>query len=127
MQVMPYELTWEPSGVYRRYMGDVSIAERRASFDEICADRRFDTLRYTITDYLAVGRYETSQRATAEIAAMHIGPLITNPRIAIAAVAVRPDIVAAIGEFMDHGFTRAPYRIFGSVEEARHWIDAGSP
>ena len=127
MQVMPYELTWEPSGVYRRYMGDVSIAERRASFDEICADRRFDTLRYTITDYLAVGRYETSQRATAEIAAMHIGPLITNPRIAIAAVAVRPDIVAAIGEFMDHGFTRAPYRIFGSVEEARHWIDAGAP
>ncbi len=127
MRSMPYELTWEPSGVYRRYTGDVSIAERRASLDDICSDRRFDTLRYAITDYLAVGRYETSHRATAEIAALHIGPLITNPRIAIAAVAVRPDIVAAIGDFIDLGFTRAPYRIFGSLEEARRWVDAGSP
>ena len=44
-----------------------------------------------------------------------------------AAVAVRPDIVAAIGDFIDLGFTRAPYRIFGSLEEARRWVDAGSP
>jgi hypothetical protein len=124
---MPYKLTWEQSGVYRQYLGNVSIAERRASFDEICGDRRFDDLRYTITDYLAVEKYEVTEPATAEIAALHIGPLATNPRIAMAAVATRSDIVAAIHDLKSYGFTSAPYRIFESVEEARQWIASGSP
>ena len=123
---MPYQLTWEQSGVYRQYFGDVSIAERRASFDEICGDSRFDDLRYSITDYLAVEDYEITQDATAEIAALHIGPLVTNPRISIAAVATRADIVAAIHDLISHGFTNAPYRIFGSVAEARQWVKSSS-
>jgi hypothetical protein len=79
---MPYKLTWEQSGVYRQYFRDVSIAERRASLDEICGDRRFDDLRYSITDFLAVDNYETTQDATEEIAALHIGPLITTHEFA---------------------------------------------
>ncbi len=121
---MPYRLTWEPSGIYRQYYGDVTIAERRASFESICGDRRYDELRYAITDYLAVGAYEVTAEATAEIAALHIGPLITNPRLVIAAVAVRPDIVAAIQDFVRHRFTATPYRIFPSLDEARRWVGA---
>lgn len=123
---MPFELHWEPRGVYRRYVGDVTIAERARSFELICGDRRFDCLRYTITDYLEVGHYEITSEATEEIAAMHIGPLRTNSRIVMAAVAVEPDIVAAIRHFIDLGFVTQPYRIFGSVAEARAWIDASS-
>ena len=121
---MPYKLIWEPAGVYRQYLGDVTIAERRASFDAICGDRRFDDLRYAITDYLAVDRYEVTDDATAEIAALHIGPLKTNPRIAIAAVAVRADVLAAIRDFMRHRFTDAPYRVFATIQDARRWIAA---
>lgn len=124
---MPFRLTWEPSGVYRKYLGDVTIDERRRSFDAICGDARFDDLRYAITDYLDVHTYEITRPATAEIAALHVGPLRTNPRIVIAAVTDRPDIMAAITEFITHGFTAAPYRIFHTVSEARRWIDAGSP
>lgn len=119
---MPYRLTWEPKGVYRQYHGDVTIRERRASLDAICGDARFDDLRYSITDYLAVGAYEVTRESTLEIAAMHIAPLATNPRIVIAAVATRPDIVAAIQEFIGHGLTSAPYRVFGTLDEARHWL-----
>jgi hypothetical protein len=124
---MPYRLTRELRGVYRQYLGDVTIAERRQSFDEICGDRRFDELRYAITDYLEVSQYEVTPGATADIAALHIGPLMTNPRIWIAAVTTRPDIEAAILEFMRHGFTKAPYRIFRTVEEARRWVDSRKP
>ena len=88
--VVPYSLTWEPAGVYRRYFGDVTIDERTASFDAICGDPRFDALRYTITDDLDVTSYEVTDEATAEIAARHIGPLITNASICMAAVATRP-------------------------------------
>ena len=122
---MTYKLIWEQSGIYRQYFGDVSIAERRESFDEICGDRRFDDLLYAITDYLAVEEYEVTKNATAEIAALHIGALVTNPRICIAAVTTRPDIISAIQDFIGHGFVKAPYRIFGSIEEARQWIRTG--
>lgn len=123
---MPYSLTWEPFGVYRRYLGDVTIAERRTSFDAICGDRRFDDLRYVITDYLDVAGYEITTEATAEIAALHVGPLRTNPCIEIAAVATRPDIVAAIRDFIAHGFTMAPYLVFPTLGEARRWVDRPS-
>jgi len=119
---MPYRLTWEPKGVYRRYFGDVTIQERRASLDAICGDARFDDLRFAITDYLAVEAYQVTSESTLEIAAMHIGPLATNPRIVIAAVATRPDIVAAIQDFIGHGLTSVPYRVFDTLDEARRWV-----
>lgn len=120
--VVPYRLTWEPSGVYRQYFGPVTIVERTASFDAICGDARFDSLRYSITDYLDVTSYEVTDAATAEIAALHVGPLTTNPRIVIAAVATRPDVLAAIQDFKDHGFIVAPYQVFANLVDARHWV-----
>jgi hypothetical protein len=119
---MPYRLTWEPRGLYREFSGDVTVAERLESFHAISGDRRFDDLRYTLTNYLEVRDYEVTPEAIEDIAALHIGPLLTNPRIVIAAVALRPDIVGAIEDFIRHGFTKAPYRIFMTNAEARQWI-----
>lgn len=122
---MPYSLTWEPRGVYRRYVGDVTIAERLASFEAICGDPRFDDLRHCITDYLDVRHYEVDDHATLEIAALHVGPALTNPALRIVAVAVRPDVLAAIRAFMEAGFTHLPYRVFPTLAMARHWL--GTP
>ncbi len=121
---MPFELHWEPRGVVRRFNGDVTIAERRRSFDLICADRRFDDLRFAITDYLAITTYEATPLATREIAALHIAPLRTNPSILIAAVAVAPVVVAAVREFIALGYTSQPYRLFETEVDARQWIAA---
>ena len=121
---MPVELCWEPRGVYRRYRGRVTVDERRASFEAICADRRFDDLRYTITDYLAVSTYEVRPEATEEIAALHIGPLQTNPDIVIAAVARDPQVLAAIEHFRALQFFRQPYRVFENLADARAWLGA---
>jgi len=122
---LPYRITWEPSGVYREYLGDVTIDERRASFDAICGDPRFDDLRYSITSYLGVGSYEVTSAATAEIAALHIGAFVTNPAIVMAAVVDRADIVDAIEDFRRHAYTANPYRTFRTLAEARRWV-AGS-
>jgi len=119
---MPYSLSWEPRGVCRRFHGDVSIAERLASFEAICRDPRFDELRYTLTDYRAVEAYEVSSAATREIAAFHLAPHRSNPRIRIAAVAVRPDVVAAIRDFMAQGLAPQPYELFTSERAARRWL-----
>lgn len=119
---MPFELVWERRGVYRRYFGDVTIAERRQSFDQICADPRFDELRYALTDYLDVATYEITQEATVEIAALHVAPLRTNPDILIAAVVVDEHIIAAIDHFISTKFISGPYRTFPTVAAARAWI-----
>lgn len=119
---MPFELTWEPRGVYRRYFGAVTIAERQFSFERICGDARFDTLRYTITDYLGVDSYEISRDATEEIAALHVAPLLTNPHIVIAAVTSDERIVAEIKHIIGMGIFRQPYRTFATMDAARAWI-----
>jgi hypothetical protein len=119
---MPFELTWEPRGVYRRYHGDVSIAERRRSLELICGDPRFDDLRYAITHYLDVQSYEISRQATAEIAALHIAPMRTNPDIVVAAVAVDEKVIEEIRHFISLGFISQPYRVFATVQAARAWV-----
>ena len=98
------------------------MADRARSLERICADPRFDDLCYSITCYLDVQAYEATPEDTRGVAALHIGPLMTNPRIVMAAVAVRPDILAYIDAFKATGFVRQPYRVFGSLEEARGWI-----
>ena len=119
---MPYTLNWEPRGVHRKYFGDVTVAERLESLWRICADPRFDDLRHSITCYLDVQAYEATPEATLDVAALHIGPLITNHGIIIAAVAVRPDILAHIAAFKATGFVRQPYEAFSTLREARQWI-----
>lgn len=121
---MPYRITWEPRGVHRQYHGDVTVAQRFESFEAICRDERFDSLLYAITDYRQVGAYEVTPQATEEMAAFHVAPLITNPRLIIAAVAERADIVAAIQSFMGYGYIAAPYRVHATEELARAWIDS---
>jgi hypothetical protein len=119
---MPYSLSWEPRGVVRRYHGDVSIAERLASFEAICRDPRFDELRYCITDYLAAGAFEVTAAATREMAAFHLGPHCSNPRIRIAAVAQRADVVAYVRDFIAQRLAPQPYELFASLAEARRWL-----
>jgi hypothetical protein len=119
---MAFDINWEPRGLYRRYWGDVSIAERRQSFELICADPRFDDLHFTITDYLDVRDYEITPDATKEIAALHVGPAHTNPGLLIAAVVTDVRIIEAIEHFIALDMTSTPYRIFPSPPAARAWI-----
>jgi hypothetical protein len=121
---MPFELSWEPEGVVRRYTGWVSPQDRRDSLELICADHRFDELRYAISDYRSVTGYEADAAAAVELAALHRGPLLTNPQIVIAAVTDRPDVIADIRTFIAQGVLSMPYRIFSDMAEARRWVGA---
>lgn len=120
---MPYTLHWEPEGVLRRFHGQVTVAERQQSLAAICADPRFDRLRYAITDYLDVSEFGGTAQDTEEIAALHVAPLITNPGIVIAGVATHPVVLADIARFQALGLIGdQPYQVFATVAEARAWI-----
>ncbi len=121
-RIMAFDITWEPRGIYRRYWGDVTIAERRQSFELIFSDPRFDDLLFTITDYLDARSYEITDDATEEIAALHVGATQTNPRLLMAAVVTDARIIRAIQHFMALEMVPTPYRIFSTVADARAWI-----
>ncbi len=58
------------------------------------------------------------------MAALHVGPMMINPSIVVAAVVTDERIVAAIRHFIALKFTEQPYEIFATVNEARIWIAA---
>ena len=126
---MPYRITWEPDGVYRTYFGVVTDSERRESLAEICGDRRFDDLRYAITDFLEIADFIESAQATLELAAFNIAPLVTNSRLILAAVAIDPRHIEYVERIRGLGLIKAPYECFPTVAEARRWIaeNAGIP
>lgn len=124
---MGCELNWESRGVYRVFRGHVTVQDRRQSLQAICADHRFDDLLYTITDYLDTDGFDYSPEANSELAALHIAPVWTNPRILIATLAVDAALVASVTEFIALGYIKAPQRIFESVASARAWIRRSHP
>ena len=119
---MPYDLDWEPVGVYRRYHGQLTDLERRTSLAAIWRDRRFDDLRYAITDFLAVTTFEEHPAATEELAALNIAPLLSNTRLVLAAVAVDPQHLRYIERIKAAGFIGVPYEVFATLPEARRWV-----
>jgi hypothetical protein len=119
---MPIDTTWEPRGVLRRFTGAISVTERRTSFRQICADPRFDDLRYMITDYSGVTAFEWSDESPSEIACLYVGPALTNPNFAIVAVTDRPDFLAAIAGVKASGLVEAPYVALPTMAAARQWI-----
>ncbi len=122
---MSFELQWEARGVLRRLFGSVSMRDRHDSFEAICADARFDKVRYCVSDYSDVGDYQWDLEGTREIAAAHVGPLITNPRLVFAAVTSRADVLASIRAFIGTGLSSAPYRVFPTLAAARLWLGEG--
>ena len=49
---MPYEMTWEPRGVYKRFHGVVPFQEYMRSQERVLADPRADDIRYVINDLI---------------------------------------------------------------------------
>src|SRR4029077_8536092 len=86
---MPWSNVWEPRGVCTHFSGFVTAEEYVRSAEDICADPRFDELRFVIKDLLAVGDHSIDLRPRVPIAAIRYGARFTNPNIYL--VLLTPD------------------------------------
>lgn len=80
---MAFTNIWEPGGVCTRFTGFVTAVEYVRSAEEICADARFDSLRFVIKDLLAIDDHAIEYEACDAIAAIRYGAHFTNPNIYI--------------------------------------------
>lgn len=121
---MGYELIWEPRGVLKRFFGQVTDSDISGSVARIHGDRRFDTLRYVINDYLDGTGHRIPLNAVEEIAAIDDAAAISNPHIRVALVAATPEFVELATQYAGATMKIYPTRIFSSLDEARIWLDA---
>ena len=120
---MPYRIRWEGHGVYRRFIGVITLAEFREATKEMRGDVRYDSIRYIISDYLDAQPgpeiTERELRAYAEFERVHF---YDSPDSVQAIVATDPKTVAYARYYQSLGVS--PYCIadFPTVAEARHWV-----
>jgi hypothetical protein len=122
---MDYQLTWEPGGVYKKLSGFVTAKELLHSVTDVQSDRRFDDMRYVITDLTDTTGYELSEELFADLAAIHCGAQASNPNCRIIFVTPDKTLAKIIGDTL-----RSPHLISYVVEvkstigEARDWLDS---
>jgi hypothetical protein len=125
---MPYRIRWEGHGVYRHFFGEVTAAEFREAYDEMCSDIRYEGIRYLINDFLEaqLGPDFTEQelRAQAELERLRF---YDSPDTLQATVATDPKAVA-YSHYYQKTLQVSPHcgGCFASVADARQWI-AGNP
>jgi len=119
-----YELHWEDRGVVKRYFGQVSSEELLAPVVATEADKRFDTLRFVINDFLEAKSIAFTQAAIDLIAAHDMGAAATNPNIKVAVVAAQPEVIDLVQRYMQVAVRAYPTSIFSTMAEARAWVAA---
>lgn len=121
---MPFEIVWEPLGVYKRYWGVVTVSEFIDSSAKLHGDRRFDSIRYVINDYLGVEGHDVSEEAIAGIAAISLRGQVANANIRIGLVTTDSRIKELAWEFSSRTLASYPTQLFATVAEARDWISS---
>lgn len=124
---MPFDLRWEPNGLYRRSYGTVTAADALAFRYAVSGDPRLDKLRYVIIDYSdAVASDDLTQAMVGQLAAFDRGIATTNPRIRAAVVSTDETIRSLIDMYCETRLGTYPIRLCATVVEARRWIESTS-
>ena len=120
---MPYRIRWEGHGVYRCFVGVITLAEFRDATREMRSDVRYEGIRYIISDYLQAEPgpdvTEKDLRAYAEFERLHF---YDSPDTVQAIVATDPKTVAHAQYYGSLGVSPYCLANFATVTEARQWI-----
>lgn len=123
--VLPYRITWEPTGAHLFFFGNVTGAEIRAAGDEAYGNERFDASRHLIFDFVEAEQVTMTVDDVRLLAAIDQAAAQTNPRIRQAIVSDSETIDTALSLYG----SSAPdlpleSRGFRSLAEARSWLES---
>jgi hypothetical protein len=119
---MPFEITWEPNGIYCRCYGPVTAADVSYYLNQIAAHPAFDGFRYRITDALGVSPVSLSADELRWIALAREIHAHRNRQMVDALVTSDERNRSLWRQLVS--VSRDPQRFadFASVSEARAWI-----
>ena len=119
---MPFEIMLEQSGAYRRFYGFVTASEFEQSIKNLHNELRFDTLKYSIDDFLGVQGHEITKTDITMLIALGIGASFSNPDIRIATVTNDEGIMGFMQSYASFQLKPSHFEIFPSIAHARIWI-----
>lgn len=118
---MPYQTIWEKHGIYVSYSGQTSDEEVARFAQEGQSDERFTDLHYVLHDFLNCTGASFSTPRIEELSAIDSAAAVSNPRIKIAVVTDREDVLAMVRAYLDTGFPGFALRVFTALAPAREW------
>jgi hypothetical protein len=119
---MTYQIEWEPRGVIKRFFGQVTDHDMLQSVLDIESDRRFDDLRYAISDFSGITGSSVGISTIEDIAIADKGASRSNPSIRIAVVTTSAEIRLLAERYAGSPLNAYETRIFASEDEARSWL-----
>ena len=120
---MPYQVNWEPRGVYTRYSGHVTGADMRGNIEDVCRDERFEQHRYHILDFSDATDFIATEKELLVNCGVLVGAAFMNHQVMVAAVVTRDNVRATFDRLHALGVSPFEARIFPTVTEARKWIE----
>jgi hypothetical protein len=120
--MMPYQLVWEPKGVFWQYSGNVTGEEVIEASSLIYGDSRFDNLKYKLVDFLGIKSIEMSADELALVAFQHRAAELSNQAVKIA-ILIGPDNDLAeqfAAFFVDSHWE---VKVFEERENANLWLN----
>ena len=119
---MPYQVKWEPRGVYTRYYGIATGADMRGNIEDVCRDERFERHRYHILDFSDATEFSATEKELLVNCGVLVGAAFMNHQVMVAAVVTRENIRATLGRLHALGVSPFEAKIFPTLAEARRWI-----
>jgi len=130
---LSYQIIWEQHGVVEQFSGSITSAQILSCNESVCADSRFDAIRYQIHDLLDVSMAEITDIAETlqlveRIAATDKAAAKSNPKVRIAIV-TRHETLGTLASFYSSELSNSSWtcEIFESVAAARKWLGAPPP
>lgn len=122
---MPYTITWEDRGVYKKFYGFITVAEFHQATELQHGDHRFADVRYVINDFLEITGYErldVIEPALANVASKIQDVYESRMGVRIAIVTT-DDLIDTFGRyFASSEFMHCRMEIFPTVAQARAWL-----
>jgi len=124
---MTYKIEWKHRGVIKRFFGHVTDHNMLQSVLDIESDRRFDDLRYAISDFSGITGSSVGMSTIEDIAIADKGASRSNPSIRIAVVTTSPEIRLLAECYAGSPLNAYETRIFARIDEARRWLGLSAP
>lgn len=120
---MGYTVNWLPRRVSVIYSGHCTETEVLNAVVQLQSDYRFDSTNQALHDFSQCESLSPSPEHLQELAGRNVGAAVSNPKLRIAVISSRPDVLGMLERFNSLGLSPYPLRTFANAESANAWLD----
>lgn len=121
---MPFAVDWKRPRVTVVYTGHCAESDVLKVVVALQSDQRFDSTYQALHDFRQCLSLAPSPEQLEEVAMRNIGAAMSNPKLRIAVITDRPDVLAMLERFESLGLNTYPLRAFVDPDLANDWLNS---